>query len=124
MLLWGCFVSSHGPAVVVAGHRGNGPLLRISVHGIGSARTGTGKDDVRSGGPRDRRESVRWAAGWRSEASRSTKPSPLEVSPFASGIGRPRAGGEDLDPVPEVVVAVEAFEAIKCPAFGPVHLVP
>lgn len=48
-----------------------------------------------------------------------------QVSPFASaGIGRSRAGGEDLDPVPEVVVAVESFEAIQCPAFGPVHLVP
>ncbi len=45
--------------------------------------------------------------------------------PFSSaGIGRSRAGGENLDPVPEGVVAVESFEALQCPTFGPVHLVP
>ncbi len=48
-----------------------------------------------------------------------------QVSPFSSaGIGRSRAGGENLDPVPEGVVAVESFEALQCPTFGPVHLVP
>ena len=119
-----------------------GPLLRISVHGIGSARTPPGKDYVRSGGT----DNVR--SGWKDDVrSGGCEGSPTvcavgtgleagaervgkvvsvgQVSPFASaGIGRSRAGGEDLDPVPEVVVAVESFEAIQCPAFGPVHLVP